>query len=346
MRASVWLSAMFAVVSCGVVFAQSPAPVPVTGADQPTQVPVAGDGQELETIVVSGRFPGPGLWKVRNGENLMWILGSQSPLPKRMDWDSANVERRVSQSQVLLMPPTVDFDADVGLLRGLTLLPALFRARKNPDGKTLQEVVSAEQYARWLSLKRRYIGGERDIEEWRPVFAALTLYDKAITRSGMTQQEVVVDTVRKAAKRNRVKITVPTLKLKIRNPKQALRDFSSEELNDQECFRRTLDRIESDLNTMAGRANAWAEGDIETLRSLPYESQFTICGSVFTGSEIARKQGIHDIQAKVRNVWLSAAEKALRENAVSFAVLPVHQMLQPDGLLQQLAAKGYVIEAP
>jgi hypothetical protein len=283
---------------------------------------------------------------VRNGERTLWILGTQNPLPKRMEWDSANVERKVAAAQEVLMPQSVDMDADVGFFRGLTLLPSLFKARKNPDGKVLREVLPAAQYARWQVLKQRYIGSDRGIEEWRPVFAALELYDKAITRSGMSQDPVVSDVVRKAAKRNRVKITTPTIKIKIANVKSALREFSSEALNDHDCFRRTLDRIEGDLGTMVGRANAWAEGDVEALRSLPFQNQFAACSAVFTGTAIARKQGMQDIQSRLESEWLVAAEKVLSQNTSTFAVLPVSQLLQPDGLLARLAAKGYVIEAP
>lgn len=302
--------------------------------------------QDLDTVVISGRYPGPGLWKVRNGEHTLWILGTQNPLPKRMEWDSANVERKVAAAQEVLMPPVLNMDADVGFFGRLALLPSLFKARKNPDGKTLEDVVPASQYARWQVLKQRYIGGDQGIEEWRPVFAALELYDKAITRSGMSQSLVVSDAVRKAAKRHKVKITTPTVKIKIANPKSALREFSSEALNDQDCFRRTLDSIEADLGTMAGRANAWAEGDVDTLRSLPSQNQFTVCSEVFTGTAFARRQGMNDMRSRLENEWLAAAEKALDQNTSTFAAVPISQLLQPDGLLQRLAAKGYMVEEP
>lgn len=346
MRLRVALTALFAFFLCVMSGAAAAQVFLRPGEPLPEEPPLPASLNDLDTIAVSGRYSGPGLWKVRSGDRVMWILGTQSPLPKRMEWDSAHVERRVAEAQELLMPPTADLDADVGFFRGLTLLPSLFKARKNPDGKTLRDVLPADQYARWQVLKKRYIGGDGDIEEWRPVFAALELYEKAIKRSGMSQDPVASDAVRKAAKRSKVKITTPTIKIKIANAKSALREFSSAALDDQDCFRRTLDRIEGDLGTMAGRANAWAEGDIETLRNLPYQNQLTVCSEVFTGTAMARKQGMQDIRARLENIWLAAADKALRENASTFAVLPMHQLLQADGLLQRLAAKGYVIEEP
>ena len=44
--------------------------------------------------------------------------------------------------------------------------------------------------------------------------------------------------------------------------------------------------------------------------------------------------------------WLDAAEKALAKNAVTFATLPMGEILMPDGYLARLQARGYEVEAP
>ena len=315
--------------------------VPVDPSPAQTAVP-----SDLDTIVISGRYPGPGLWKIRKGDHVLWILGSQSPLPKRLDWDSAHVERIVAGSQEVLLPPAMEMEPDVGFFRGLTLLPSLFKALKNPDGKTLIEILPAAQYARWQVLKQRYIGRDRGIEEWRPIFAAVELYDKAITHSGMTEKDIASDVVRLTAKKHRIHITTPKIAIKIKDPKSALKAFSNETIDDQECFRKTMDRIESDLGTMIGRANAWAEGDIETLRALPQSNQFNACFAAFSNSAIARKQGMLDVEKRLENIWFEAAEAALDKNASSFAVIPVSQLLQAGGYFDAMTAKGYVIEQP
>ncbi len=337
-------SAMFLVALSGNVFAQT-APADSAAPVDPPSVQTSSP-QDLETIVIAGRYPGPGLWKIRKGDHVLWILGSQSPLPKRMDWDSANVERIIAGSQEVLMPPAVEMDADVGFFRGLTLLPSLFKALKNPDGKKLSDVLPAVQYARWQVLKQRYVGSNRNIEEWRPIFAAVELYEKAIDHSGMTEKDIVSDVIRRAAKKHRVHITTPKVAIKIKDPKAALKAFSNEAIDDQECFRKTLDRIENDLGTMIQRANAWAEGDIETLRALRYSNQFNACFAAFSSSAIARKEGMLDVEKRLTDIWLEAAEAALAKNASSFAVLPASQLLQADGYFEVMAAKGYVIEEP
>lgn len=338
------MSAMLMTALPGSAFAQT-APAGDAVTVDPTSVQSA-NPRDLETIVIAGRYPGPGLWKIRKGDHVLWILGSQSPLPKRMDWDSANVERIVARSQEVLMPPSVEMDADVGFFRGLTLLPSLFKALKNPDGKTLSDVLPAAQYARWQVLKQRYIGKNRNIEEWRPIFAAMELYQKAIEHSGMSEKDIISDVIRRAAKKHRVHVTTPKVAIKIKDPKAALKAFSNEAIDDQECFRKTLDRIESDLGAMIQRANAWAEGDIETLRKLRFSSQFNACFAAFSSSAIARKEGMLDVEKRLTDMWIDAAEAALAKNASSFAVLPANELLQADGYFEAMTAKGYVIEEP
>ena len=50
----------------------------------------------LETLVVTGVQPGPGLWQVRHGEHTLWIMGTLSPLPRRMDWEPRELDALVA----------------------------------------------------------------------------------------------------------------------------------------------------------------------------------------------------------------------------------------------------------
>src|SRR5262245_33650655 len=94
---------------------------------------------ELETFVVSGEQPGPGLWKVSKGDHVMWVLAAHGPLPKGMTWRSQQIDTRIAESQEVLYPPGFGVSAGIGLLRGLTLLPAAMKASKIPDNKTLKD---------------------------------------------------------------------------------------------------------------------------------------------------------------------------------------------------------------
>ncbi|MCY7354940.1 MAG: TraB/GumN family protein [Lysobacter sp.] len=301
---------------------------------------------DLDTVVVTGSQPGPGLWKVSKGDHTLWILGTLSPLPRRMHWESAAVQKVIAGSQEILESPGVKVSTNQGMFRTLLLLPSLFKARKNPDGKSLEELLPAAQYARWQVLKKRYIGRDRGVEKWRPVFAALELYDKAIKGSGMTHSGIVGPAIDAAIKQGKPKITSTVVTIKLDSPKAEIKAFSGETLNDQDCFNRTLDRIDGDLGTMILRANAWAVGDVDTLRTLPYRNQFTACSAAFAEAGIVRKLGYDDLDKRMERTWIAAAEVALAKNTSTFATLPISQLLQPEGYLAKLQAKGYVVEAP
>jgi len=303
---------------------------------------------ELPTIVVSGEQPGPGLWKVSSGDHVLWILGTLSPLPKGIHWQSKEVEETIASAQEVLDSPRIKMNADVGFFGKLRLLPSLVGVRDNPDHATLQQVVPADLYSRWIALKTKYFGEGRgrNIETWRPIFAAIELWNEAISKSGLTRSDSTGDVVRAAAKRAGLEPVTPTYTIDINDPHAAVKEFKQGAMDDLDCFRKTLDRIDSDINAMTVRANAWATGDIATLRTLRDSDQREACLAAVTGTDMAREHGVGDIPERIEKVWLDAASAALAKNAVTFARLPINELVVKDGYLAQLKAKGYTVEAP
>jgi hypothetical protein len=301
---------------------------------------------ELAPVMVSGVQPGPKLWKATRGGHTLYILATLTPAPKRIDWQSREVEKVLDESGTVLLGARASVTADAGLFRSLLLVPKMLGARKNPDDRTLREIVPADQYARWLRLKARYLGRDDDVEEWRPLFAAQALYEAAIRKNGMDTENQVMPKVRKLAKKRDVPTQVAEVSLKFTEPKDTLKRFSRTSLDDLGCFVRTLDRLESDLANMAARANAWSIGDLATMRRLPYEDQGPACLKAMMDTAIAHEQGLDALPARVRTAWVDAADAALREHGTSLALLPMAEILKPDGWLTTLQARGVVVEAP
>jgi uncharacterized protein YbaP (TraB family) len=300
----------------------------------------------LEMMVVSGAQPGPGMWKVWKGDHVLWIMGTQSPLPKKMDWVSRQVEKTIAQSDEVLFETSVSVSTDRGMFGNMMLIPSLYGARKNPDDAELKDVLSPELYKRWSVLKAKYIGIDKGIEKWRPIFAAQELYDSAIKKSGLSSENIVRPIVEDAAKEYKKKIIRPKIEVKIEKPKEAIKEFSKSSLADIECFSKTMDRLETDLNAMIERGNAWAIGDVEGLKKLSFTDQNQSCISALTNAATAQKRGFSDIRQRAMAAWLSAADTALTTNKSTFAILPMGDMLKPTGLLASLRAKGYQIEEP
>ncbi|MET0327957.1 MAG: TraB/GumN family protein [Luteimonas sp.] len=306
--------------------------------------------RDMETIVVTGMQPGPGLWRARhaNGHTL-YILGTQSPLPAGMTWQADEVREVLSQAGAVLGPPGVQMGADIGFFGRLTLAPSAFRAMRNPDGATLDTLLPPDLYQRWATLKQRYMGRDRGIERKRPFIAVYQLYRAAIEKNGLTEGGIVGPVIQEALKARDMQVTPTVLSIRVDDPRGALRTFRQETLKPEDlaCVRGTLDIIERDLPRVAARANAWAIGDLDALRAMDdAQAQVVTCLSAWTASETARELGLVDIQAKVGEAWTAAVDKAIADHETVFASVPIDALLKPDGHLQALRRRGYTVLAP
>ncbi len=317
---------------------RSAAPPPPTATPESPSAPGA-----LDEVLVTGERPGPALWRVSKGDHDLWILATLEPLPKNMTWRSRIVEERIASSQVVLAPPQVN--PKVGFFRSLTLLPSLFHARKSPDGRTLEQVLPHDLYIRWLALRVKYLGNSSD-ENLRPMLAALDLYLHALDDSGLTDDESVWKVVEQTAHKHDVKILPVTLDMPIKDPKASLRELD-EIPRDAEigCLETAVTRLETDLSPMRRRANLWSLGDIAGLRAMTYPDERIACFEVLFNVPKLGEQ-LKQVRGQLTDLWFADADEALTKYESSFAVLPITEMLKPDGWLAKLRDKGYAVLEP
>jgi hypothetical protein len=295
-----------------------------------------------EQILVVGQKPGPGMWKVSKDEHVLWIFGTYSPLPIKMDWRSHEVEAVIGRSQEYLAPPVTKLE--MSYFQTALALPSLIGINKNPDDATLREVLPAEVYARWLPLKEKYL--PKNKERDRPIFVANELFSAAMKQAGLTTSTDVRMQVEKMVDQKKLKVTRTVNELKVDNPRQLIKDFKKSQLDDLACFSATLKRLETDIDAMRVRANAWAKGDIEAIRKLNFDEQES-CSNVIRNSAVLREHpAFQGAEERHRAKWLANAEAALARNTSTFAVLSMKDLLDPKGLMAVLAAKGYTVEQP
>ncbi|MYM35134.1 TraB/GumN family protein [Duganella sp. FT94W] len=300
---------------------------------------------ETETVLLVGQRPGPGLWKVSKGDHTLWVFGTYSPLPDKLEWRSQEVEKVLAQSQEYLAPPRAQFK--IGFFKSLTMLPTLIGLEKNPDGATLKDVLPAEVYARWQPLKDKYLGKNSGVERERPIFVAQKLYEAALKQSGLTRGAAVDKKIDGIVKQHDIKVTETGIKLDTSNASEALSDFKKSQLADTACFTKTLDRLESDLDAMRVRANAWAKGDIDAIQKLSFPDQKAACDDAMLNAEFVKKQpALQNVKERVQTAWVAAAEKALEHNTSSFAMLSMTDILGGNSYLNALKAKGYEVTSP
>ena len=295
----------------------------------------------LAPVVVNGAAPGPALWKVSSGDHVLWILGVAEPLPKKVKWNSAEVERIIAESQEVIGPVKGRSGIKADLLQAIDIR----RAHKLPDGGHLADVLSKDKYANWLAVKAQYAGQSNSIERLRPRFAARKLYEDVYDGLGLTLRDDVWRTVQHLAKKYKVRIKISHFRVLVENPDDAIDKLNNAAIKfDMPCFDTTLAALDNHAKDVVARANAWAEGDMDVLRHA-WVSPQTACASVLThmpGVSYASTE----VAQRTTTVWADDADEALRKNRISFGIQPMGELFKADGRLAILRSRGYVVEQP
>ena len=301
--------------------------------------PAADDTQPMEEVVVTGEHEGPRLWRVRKGDHTLWILGTVTPLPKKMIWQSDAVEAVVAESQEVV-PAWPAFGIGANPFTALRVWMQWHNMQKIPDRMDLQQVLPPATYARFSVLKARYAPRDSRIEELRPAFAAERLLDAALDATGLTFHNEVQQTVLKLARKHGIKIHQD--KLRVEDPVDVLKDVGKAPVSGEvACLEAVIGRLETDLGPMQARARAWALGDVDELRRLVHPDDRTACIAAVSTSDRVR-----DLIARAQEDWFLSVEDALARNQSTLAVQSMDRLLGDKGTLAILRKEGYEVEGP
>ena len=180
------------------------------------------------------------------------------------------------------------------------------------------------------------------------MYASQELYWKAVEGAGLDRSSAIFGVIRAATERAGVPIvdtgfTYP-LDLDRKEMKKRLEEVNASAGADIACFGQTLDVLESDLSMMKLRANAWATGNVRALRELSTGDIQPPCKDVEDAT--LAFMGAGELKRKLRDSWLRAAQASLVKNPSTFATLPIADLLDASGVLQDLRRLGYVVDAP
>ncbi|MCZ8132800.1 MAG: TraB/GumN family protein [Steroidobacteraceae bacterium] len=313
------------------------------GSETPPQpadpAATAATDEPLPEVSVVGERPGPGLWQVRSGERTLYVLGTLAPLPKKLEWRSRELEAVLDRAQ-LVIPGTLEVDADVGLFRAVRLYTKFRRLRKNPDGASLDALLPADSYARFEQLRSTYAPRDAGLAKLRPVIAAGELWRAAVDRSGLTADTGIDARVRKLAKARRVPVV--ETKVEIGDPSAALDELAAVSTAAEiACMDATLDRLVADVANARELAEAWSIGDVERLRGSQAATQRETCWSVLESSPT-----VVEARRKIETAWFAAIVDALERHETTLALVSIDDLLGADGLLARLQARGYEVVEP
>jgi hypothetical protein len=318
------------------------------------------EGQEttdaIEVVVVSGRQPGPPLWKVTHGENTLWVLPLVPVVPRAMDWDESRVASLIAASDEVIDPPGVSIGVSkLLLLNPLNWIrgPRLYDRLSHNSGKqTLQDVLPPDLWERYAALKQRYFPRDTDVGTLRPSFAIAAMNTLILEAEKLTGSRQIEHRVEKlidhqpAIRRTRTEVEEKMEggygELSARLQRLADSLPGDDELA---CFNTQLELYERHIDDMKRAANAWATGharDIESYSRLG-EMEDPCTRLLLASSEGSYMEELID-QSSTR--WLAAAETALAHNHITFAMLPMIHVTGTRSLIDRLEARGYAVRAP
>ncbi|MDE2447412.1 MAG: TraB/GumN family protein [Gammaproteobacteria bacterium] len=290
-------------------------------------------------VVISGRYHGPKLWCISKNGHSLWLLGTVTPLPKRMVWQTEDIQGLLRQTQEVI-PAWPSVGIGFHPLTALHLYALWRKAQTNPGHQPLQAVLPPALYARFSALKLRFAPHDRRIEQLRPILAARRLYNDALAASDLTPHNDIQQTVLGLARRGSVPIHQD--KLLVKDPVDVMRDLTGiPRTAEIACLQSVVTRLESDVGPMQARARAWALGDVALLRRLPHTDNRATCLEAVSGSTRVRA-----LVAQAQQDWMSAAVQALEQNRTTLALQSMDLVLGPDGTLATLERMGYRVEGP
>jgi len=307
--------------------------------DPPSSTPATNE-PPTEEVVVEGKHEGPRMWRIAKGDHVLWVLGTISPLPRKMTWQSDSVAAVLQETQEVL-PAWPSIGVGANPFTALRLYFTWRKIQKSPDHMKLQEQLPPELYARFSALKARYAPRDSRLEELRPMLAGGKLLDDVLDVSGLTMRNEVQQAVLKLAGKQGVKIH--QTKMKVEDPVNVLKDLGeTPKESEVACLAAIVSRLETDLGPMQARARAWALGDVETLRSLPH----SVDDRIACLAAVSNSARVRDLVIRAQDDWLIEAEDALTRNKSTLAVQSMDRLLGDNGILAALRAKGYTVEGP
>ncbi|WP_298332532.1 TraB/GumN family protein [Asticcacaulis sp.] len=286
-----------------------------------TLTPAADDWALTEVSVVKN-LPGPALWKVIKDDKVVWLIGDLR-IDATKTWDSARIDRILSDAEGLYLPPAPKF--------GLLALYAVMSGKDLPGSQTLRDVLPPAEYARWAQLARTYEIDTRDIEKDRPLWAGVRFLDAVSTKKGFSSQ-AISQHLTQVAKRHKVKVA----RISRMETRALVKQTNAiDEAEGRRCLSGMLDLTEYMVATTAAQTDAWANGEVGGLKAILRAQPKADCHEALGGQ----------LRAKWTADTLRMVDTAMQGTRRSVLLLPVPLLLD-ERLVNELRAQGYQVRTP
>ena len=282
---------------------------------------------QVDEIVVTARRSGAPIWTVTRDGSTLILVGAIRSIPRAVEWRPGDLEETARSADLILTP-------QVGELSIGDIFRVIWRMRtigRLPEGRTTADYLDAPTQARLEAL----MAGERD-QGWRTQSLLLLGFDLMKDRAGLGQgpeSDDAADIVRRAGRRADIE-TRPVGTVRGAEMVESL--ISAPPETHVACVTRAIAAAEAGPDTSRQRAVAWTRRQVAAVVNSPIDQAMARCWPWADA----------DIAPVLHRQWADAIEEALSAPRVTLAVAPIRLLGEPDGILDQLQARGFEIDGP
>ena len=272
------------------------------------------------SLLSASLFAASPVWRIDHGDKHLFLAGtihvlraSDFPLPAALD-------KAYARSQALV------FETDIAETQSPAFNQQLLQALTLPDGKTLDQVLSASTMKRLQQYARENAFNLAALTHFKPSMIAMTLTLNELARLGVSETGVDAFYFSRARQDHK-----PTLGLETAQQQLQFLVDMGEGVED-EMILQTLDEIDSLHSEFPKMIEGWKRGDkaqMEKLFVQPMRDQFD---PVYQQLLVKRNQA-----------WMPQIKVLLETTDTEMVLVGSAHLLGPDGLLVQLEKAGYKI---
>lgn len=260
------------------------------------------------------------LWKVENGTNALYLLGSIHVL-KPEDYPLPTVvESAFTNSSVIVL------ETDMAAMEDPQVQMKILGKAQLPAGETLQQQLSPPVYKMFTNHVQSAGLPATMFDNFRPSLAAITLALIEIQKLGVSPEYGVDKHYFERAKKTGKTIeALETVDFQV----NLVTDFTKEE--GELLLKTTLEEVDNTKKEFRTLLKAWKEGDSATLEKLLNETS-------------KEAPAIYKRMLTDRNQrWVLQLEKLLRAGRNTLAVVGTGHLVGEDGVVELLKKKGWKI---
>ena len=294
------------------------------------QAPGQDESAVVAELTVTAKPPGPAIWLVEKDGAKLYVLGSATPLPHQLKWESPRLNKALDKASLVLVPP----EAAVGVTQIAGFILKFGGGLRQPLGKSLESELPPDLRARFVESRTQARKGPGDYKNWKPAVAGFILLSDFRQAAGLSEAKPV-STVERMAKARKLKVkSVGQYRM------SAVTSIAGKLSAEDQlyCLRVALDEITYDgaHSTTIGRD--WAEGDLGSVRARYRASAAQRCLMRAPGGQALLEKGVAQTTA--------AMADALKRPGVTVAVVDLGFLLPANGVLDRLKAAGATVSSP